>query len=37
MESEDFDKEEAWKYAVDKRKFLFEAVLDDYNPPEVTN
>ena len=37
IESEDFDKEEAWKYAVNRRKFLFEAVLDDYNPPEVTH
>ena len=32
---EDFGRDEAWKYAVKKRKYLFDAILDDYNPPEA--
>jgi hypothetical protein len=36
IQTEDFDTEEAWKYAVNKRKFLFEAVIEGYNPPELT-
>ncbi|KAL4231794.1 hypothetical protein ACF0H5_009370 [Mactra antiquata] len=36
IQTEDFDSEEAWKYAVNKRKFLFEAVIEGYNPPELS-
>ena len=34
-EDEDYDQEEAWKYAVKKRKFLFDGLLKTYNPPET--
>jgi len=33
MDMEDFDKDEAWKYAVSKRKYLLDSVLDDFDPP----
>ena len=32
-EKEDFDEDESMKYAVKKRKFLFEKKLDEYDPP----
>lgn len=33
---DDYDSEEAWKYATSKRKYLFEKILKRYQPPEVT-
>lgn len=35
MELEDYDRSEAWKYATSKRKYLFDNLLCDYNPPEI--
>ena len=32
-EKEDFDEDESMKFAVKKRKFLFEKKLDEYDPP----
>ena len=32
---EDYDLEEAWKYASSKRKYLFEDLLKQYLPPKV--
>ena len=36
IDLEDYDGEEAWKSAVNKRKFLFDRVLREYEPPEVS-
>lgn len=36
IENDDFDKQEAWKYAVNKRKYLFDTVLEEFNPPAST-
>ena len=33
---DEYSSEEAWKYAVNKRKFLFENILKRYQPPRVT-
>ena len=33
---DDYDNDEAWKSAVDKRKFLFDRILKEYNPPELS-
>ena len=33
---EDYDNEEAWKSAVNKRKFLFDRILKEYDPPELS-
>ena len=33
---EDYDNEEAWKSAVNKRKFLFNKILKEYDPPELS-
>ena len=33
---EDYDNEEVWKSAVNKRKFLFDRILKEYNPPELS-
>ena len=35
MDDEDYDEDEAWKYAVKKRKFLMDKILQSYNPPTV--
>lgn len=35
MDDEDYDEDEAWKYAVKKRKFLMDKILKSYNPPTV--
>ena len=32
---DDYDSEEAWKYAVHKRKYLLEKILREYEPPNV--
>lgn len=37
IEEEDYDQIEALKYAVKKRKFLFDDILQSYDPPEVDN
>ena len=34
-EDEDFGTEEAWKYSVSKRKYLFDEILKQYIPPLV--
>ena len=34
---EDYDLEEAWKYASSKRKYLFENLFKQYLPPEVND
>ena len=34
---EDYDLEEAWKYASSKRKYLFENLFTQYLPPEVND
>ena len=36
IDLDDYDGEEAWKSAVNKRKFLFDRVLKEYEPPEVS-
>ena len=33
---EDYDNEEAWKSAINKLKFLFDRILKEYNPPELS-
>ena len=33
---DDFDNEEAWKYAVNKRKVLFERILKEFDPPKLS-
>ena len=33
---EGYDKEESWKSAVNKRKFIFDRILKEYNPPELS-
>jgi hypothetical protein len=33
---DDYDSEEAWKYAISSRKYLFEKILNKYDPPEMT-
>ena len=35
-EDDGFESEESWKYAANKRKYLFDKVLKEYNPPELT-
>lgn len=35
VEEEDYDLDEAWKYAASKRKYLFEGLLKKYLPPTV--
>ena len=32
-EEDDYETKESWQYAVKKRKYLFDNVLDSYNPP----
>ena len=32
---EDFNKQEALKYAISKRKYLLDTVLEDFDPPEI--
>lgn len=34
---DDFDNEEAWKSAVSKRKFLFDRILKEYDPPKLSD
>lgn len=36
IENDDFDRQEAWKYAVSKRKYLLDTVLEEFNPPTST-
>ncbi|MCG8112264.1 MAG: hypothetical protein N0E59_16025, partial [Candidatus Thiodiazotropha taylori] len=31
------DTEEAWKSAVNKRKFLFDRIFKEYDPPELSD
>ena len=33
---DDYDNEEAWKSAVNKRKFMFDGILKVYDPPELS-
>ena len=33
---EDYDNEEAWKSADNKRKFLFDSILTEYDPSEFS-
>ena len=33
---DDYENEEAWKSAVNKRKFLFDRILKEYDPPELS-
>ena len=33
---DDYDNEEAWKSAVSKRKFLFDRILNEFDPPELS-
>ena len=33
---DDYDNEEAWITAVNKRKFLFDRILKEYDPPELS-
>jgi polyhydroxyalkanoate synthesis regulator protein len=35
MELDDYGKEEAWKYAVSKRKYIFDDLLEQFAPPEM--
>ena len=35
-QDEEFESEESLKYATKKRKYLFDKVLQEYNPPELT-
>ena len=35
QEEEDYGKEEAWKYSVSKRKYLFDDILQRYIPPPI--
>ena len=35
-EEDDFESEESWQYATNKRKYLFDKVLKGYNPPDLT-
>ena len=35
VEEEDYDQDEAWKYAASKRKYLFESLLKQYLSPAV--
>ena len=32
----DYDNEESWKSAIDKRKFLFDRILKEYDLPELS-
>jgi hypothetical protein len=32
---DDYGHEEAWKYASSKPKYLFDKILDKYDPPDV--
>lgn len=32
----DYDREEAWKHATNKRKYLFEKLIRSYEPPEIS-
>lgn len=34
---DDYDTEEAWKSAVNKRKFLLDRILKEYDPPELSD
>lgn len=33
IDLEDYERPEAWKYAIGKRKYLFDAVLEKFEPP----
>ena len=35
VDLDDYGREEAWKYATSKRKYLFDDILKEYNPPEI--
>jgi hypothetical protein len=35
MELDDYGREEAWKYAVSKRKYIFDDLLEQFAPPEM--
>ena len=35
VDLEDYGREEAWKYATSKRKYLFDDILKEYDPPEI--
>ena len=35
MEMEDYSRDEAWKYAIRKRKYLLNSVLEEFEPPEL--
>lgn len=37
MDIEDYDRSEAWKYATSKRKYLFDKLLSEYNPPHINS
>ena len=33
---DDYDNEEAWKFAINKRKFLFDRIFKEYDPPGLS-
>ena len=35
VELDDYGLEEAWKSAVGQRKYLFDTILSQYNPPDL--
>lgn len=35
MEGEDYGRDEAWKYAISKRKYLLDTVLEEFDPPKM--
>ena len=35
IEEEHFDRQEAWKYAVSKQKYLLDTVLEEFDPPNI--
>ena len=35
MKIEDYSKDKAWKYAIGKRKYLLDSVLEEFEPPEM--
>lgn len=37
MDEEDYGLDEAWKYSTSKRKYLFDDLLKQYNPPTIDN
>ena len=36
VDTDDYDSEESWKYATNKRKYLFDKLFKDYELPEIS-